>query len=85
LNKLFSPIVGLTLVGSMLQAEPIKPLLRTYSESDQDFTLLQLYIRVFKANPNIKIVEDSTKADMTVGLTSTTLFGAPIWSTALLQ
>ena len=69
-----------------VRSEPIKIALQTYSDDDQDFTLLQLYKRVLGENPNVQIVDDKAQANMGVGLVALeTTFGGVAWSMVLIQ
>jgi hypothetical protein len=65
---------------------PIKVALRTYSDNDRDFSLLQLYRRVLAENPNVKIVDDKSQADIGVSLVSVEApFGGTAWSTVVIE
>jgi hypothetical protein len=60
--------------------------LRTYSDNDRDFSLLQLYRRVLAENPNVKIVDDKSQADIGVSLVSVEApFGGTAWSTVVIE
>jgi hypothetical protein len=89
-------ILGLASVLPKAQAadapkpsEPLKVYIFSTDDettADQNFVIVQIYKRVFKANPNIQVVDDKSNGrDVGVAIVSTKYYIVSSWMTLILR